>query len=214
MRQVLRKSAGDEACGLDEAGRGALAGPLVAAAVKIPCSLATINKLSGINVRDGKLLSSGQRKKIYHCLKKIKAEIIVEIISVRQINTHGIGWANKEIFRRLIKAVEAHSYIVDGNLHLKRIHIKNQRVQCIVNADATITPVMLAGIVAKVERDEFMQAIHEKFPMYFWCQNKGYGTRKHIEAIKIYGTSPFHRSVFVATAIQKTPRYLAQYRKY
>lgn len=175
-------------CGLDEAGRGALAGPLVAAAV--------IGQVS--KIKDGKLLSPNQRNEIYSRLKKSGAQIYIETISSRSINNHGIGWANKEIFKRLIKKVLADKYIIDGNLKIKG-------AQSVVNGDATIPEVILAGIVAKVERDKIMCQLHKSFHRYHWEVNKGYGTLKHIEAIKNHGPCRYHRVVFVTTALrQKT----------
>src|SRR3989338_11162235 len=104
--------------GLDEAGRGALAGPLVAAAVVINEPIEKAIRERRERIKDGKLLKPAQREKIYSLIKDVGAEIFIEIISARQINNHGIGWANKEIFRRLIKKVSADSYIVDGNLKI------------------------------------------------------------------------------------------------
>ena len=180
--------------GLDEAGRGALAGPLVAAAVVINEPIEKAIRERRERIKDGKLLKPAQREKIYSLIKDVGAEIFIEIISARQINNHGIGWANKEIFRRLIKKVSADSYIVDGNLKIRK-------AQSIVDADATVLEVILAGIVAKVARDALMREIHDGFPHYGWSVNKGYGTKSHIEALKQYGPCRYHRSVFVTTAL-------------
>ncbi len=177
-------------CGLDEAGRGPLAGPLVAAAVVLNLAFTT-------PIRDGKLLSRLQREKIYEELKKTKSLIEVEIISTKLINSKGIGWANKEIFRRLIKKVKADLYIVDGNLKINRPNVKS-----IINADANIPVVILAGIVAKVERDKIMTKLHRKFPLYNWKQNAGYGTKEHIKIICEYGACREHRNIFVNSAIK------------
>ena len=189
-------------CGLDEAGRGAWAGPLVAAAVVLKCSVAKISRLAQTKIKDGKLLRPQQRQKIYQALKQAKAELVVEAISVRSINNHGIGWANREIFRRLIRKVVADEYIVDGNLKIGRINSKTQRIKSIVDADATIPEVILAGIVAKVERDKIMRHLHSQFPGYKWFNNKGYGTKQHLRAIENSSDTYHHRHVFVATALR------------
>lgn len=180
-------------CGLDEAGRGALAGPLVAAAV-------VLKKELKIKTKDGKLLRHDQREKIYRALKKSGAEIWVESVSTRQINNHGIGWANKEIFRQLIKKIEAEKYIVDGKLKIK-VRGKSDRIKSVVDADATVPEAILAGIAAKVERDRVMRQLHKEFRRYHWKINKGYGTQKHLEALRKYGPCRYHRSVFIATAL-------------
>lgn len=189
-------------CGIDEAGRGALAGPLVAAAVILPCSVRKISKRAKIKVRDGKLLTAKQRNQIYTVLKRCKAQFEAEVISTRTINNHGIGWANRQIIRRLIKRIEADKYIIDGRLKLGRIQGKTSRVQSIVDADAAIPEVILAGIVAKVERDKIMKALHRQFPRYHWKSNAGYGTKKHLEALQTYSFTYYHRRIFVTTALR------------
>lgn len=189
-------------CGLDEAGRGALAGPLVAAAVVFPKkTMKTVTRRLGFRPRDGKTLSALQRKKIYTALKRMRATIAVEVITVRSINNHGIGWANREIMRRLIKRVEADRYIVDGRLRIGRIGKKE--IKSVAHADATVPEVICAGIVAKVERDRLMQTLHREFPKYKWKLNAGYGTKEHIHAIQIYSVTHYHRSIFVTTALRK-----------
>lgn len=190
-------------CGLDEAGRGALAGPLVAAAVILPCTVRIISRRSKIKIRDSKLLSAQQRNIIYKTLKKLHIDITIEVISARTINNHGIGWANRQVFRRLIKKIDADEFIVDGNLKIGRICEKTDRIRSIVNADATIAEVMLAGIVAKVQRDKLMRLLHHQFPKYHWKRNVGYGTVQHIKAIRQYNVTYYHRNIFVTTAMRK-----------
>lgn len=189
-------------CGLDEAGRGAWAGPLVAAAVILSHSPTKISKIAKSPLKDGKLLNRQQRQRIYSALKKVRANICVEVISIRSINNHGIGWANREIFRRLIRKVAADKYIVDGNLKIGRIKGKTGRINSVVNADATIPEVILAGIVAKVERDKLMRQLHQQFPHYGWRNNAGYGTKSHLKAIIAYRQTYYHRSIFVTTGLR------------
>ncbi len=190
-------------CGIDEAGRGALAGPLVAAAVILPNkTIKTVLRRAGTKIRDGKLLTAMQRKKIYVILKGLHAEITVEVISTRSINNHGIGWANRKIMRRLIKKVEADEYIADGNIKLGRIKGKTHKLKSVIDADAAIPAVILAGIVAKVERDRLMNELHKEFPEYHWEKNKGYGTKDHFEAIKTFGQVHYHRGIYVSTALK------------
>ena len=180
-------------CGIDEAGRGALAGPLVAAAV-------ILHKPFDVKIRDGKLLSARIRQKIYRRLKKMKAEIAIEVVSSRKINNRGIQRANRMAIRELIKRIEADRFIVDGNIKLGRI--AGKRVKTLVDADNSVPEVILAGIVAKVERDKIMRALHKQFPLYNWKRNAGYGTRQHLEAIKTHSTSIYHRGIFVTTALK------------
>ncbi len=186
-------------CGLDEAGRGALAGPLVAAA--IVCSPHIVS--GSLKIKDSKLLTAKERNKIYRWIIKNKISFTTEIISTRQINNRGIGWANKEIFKRLIKKIDARKYFVDGNLKIK-VKDKGDRVKSVVDADATILPCILAGIVAKVTRDKMMTDLGQlkKFRKYQWKINKGYGTKTHIMMLKDHGATRYHRSVFVTTALK------------
>lgn len=101
-------------CGIDEARRRALVGPLVATAVVLTRSPQKISRLAKTKLRDGKLLTAKQRNKIFSVLKKLKTEMMIEVISSRQINNHNIGWANRKVVRRLIKKVDADKYIIDG----------------------------------------------------------------------------------------------------
>ncbi|MBI3887664.1 ribonuclease HII [Candidatus Microgenomates bacterium] len=180
-------------CGLDEAGRGALAGPLVAAAV-------TNLNFEIRNLKDGKLLTPKKREEIYKIAVDGGVKIIIETILAEEINQIGIQKANIKIFENLIKKITASKYIVDGNL-------KIEGAESIVDADATIPEVVLAGIVAKVERDKIMKNLHEEFNLYSWDENKGYGTKKHIEAINQFGSCCYHRNIFVSTALSHLPAH-------
>jgi len=185
-------------CGLDEAGRGALAGPLVAAGVICELQIANCQ----LNIKDSKLLTAKERNKVYRWIIRNKIPFFVEIISARQINNRGIGWCNREIFKKLARKITADKYIADGNLKLRNI-------ESVVDADATILPCILAGIVAKVNRDKLMTKLGKikKFKRYNWKMNKGYGTKTHIAMLRKHGMTRYHRSVFVTTALKKDQRY-------
>lgn len=190
-------------CGLDECGRGALAGPLVAAAVVLGCSTRKLNRLARTKLKDSKLLQPRQHRRIYRTLVRTGATIKTAVISHRQINSRGIGWANREIFRRLIRQVEADEYIADGVVKIGRVKGKSSAIGSVVDADATIPLTIAAGIVAKVERDKIMRQLHREFPQYSWRTNTGHGTKKHIAALLKYGPTKYHRSVFVTTALRR-----------
>jgi ribonuclease HII len=104
------------------------------------------------------------------------------------------------VFERLIAGLEADRYIVDGRLKLET-HEKAPRVQVKVRADQTVETVSAASIVAKLNRDWMMEALHRGFPVYRWDHNKGYGTREHIAALRKYGPCRLHRRQFVETAL-------------
>lgn len=178
--------------GLDEVGRGCLAGPLVA------CGAILNSKSEWLTLKDSKKLNPKQRKEFNEKLLESEIEFVIEEISVELINQKGIGWANKEIFERIIKKIQADKYIVDGNLKLT---VENKNIVSVIKADNTRKCVMAAAIVAKVYRDSYMEKLHDNFPEYEWSSNKGYGTRKHIEALKKLGATEHHREIFVRTAL-------------
>jgi len=174
-------------CGLDESGRGPLAGPIVASAVILP------RPITGLN--DSKKLKPHQREYLFEKIYQ-SGTVAVETISVELINTHGIGWANKELFLRLMKELVADKHIVDGNL-------KITGADSVVRADEKIPEVMAASIIAKVTRDRLMETLDKQFPAYYWRTNKGYGTKQHILSLHQHGISLHHRRAFVDTALQK-----------
>lgn len=180
-------------CGLDEVGRGALAGPLVAAAVILT------KNIKGL--KDSKKLTLLKRQLLYKKIIKNSALAIIEEISALMINRKGMGWANKEIFRRLILKAQANKYIVDGNLKIK-VRGKSKKIKSLIKADSVIPEVMAASIIAKVTRDKIMRELSVKFKIYGWQLNIGYGTKFHIQAIREYGLTRHHRKLFVKTVLK------------
>lgn len=190
-------------CGIDEAGRGAFAGPLVAAAVLLtPAHERRIRNANTI-LRDSKKMTAKQREKTYRVIRSLMIPHAVHVASVSDINKHGIGWANVYTIEHLIAQNHADRHIVDGALRLSDSVTKHRSVSCVIDADATILAVMLAGIVAKVTRDTMMKHLHPDYPHYHWEANKGYGTKQHIEAIRTHGMCRHHREIFVMTALSK-----------
>jgi ribonuclease HII len=190
-------------CGLDEAGRGPLAGPLVAAAVIFPPEFVFSETFPDLKFGDSKKLSSRQREAAYEAIHEHAVVLKIETVPVEDINKAGIGWANRTAFERLIMEIEADEYIVDGSLKLSNLGKRARRVKCIVDADNTEQAVIAASIVAKVKRDRIMRDFHMDFPIYGWDHNMGYGTHAHITALHEYGPCRYHRRRFVATALAK-----------
>jgi ribonuclease HII len=188
---------------LDEAGRGPLAGPLVAAAVIFPPEFVFVQTFPTLKFGDSKKLSSRQREAAYEAIQEHAIVLKIETVPVEDINKTGIGWANRTAFERLIMEIEADEYIVDGSLKLSNLGKRARRVKCIVDADNTEQAVIAASIVAKVKRDRMMRDIHMDFPMYGWNNNMGYGTSAHITALREHGPCYHHRRRFVATALAK-----------
>jgi ribonuclease HII len=179
-------------CGMDEVGRGSYAGPLVAAAVVLP------PRFRHPLLRDSKLLSARQREQVGDVIRRRAVAWVVAEISAADINRSGLGWANVEIFRRLVDLVEADGYCCDGRLRINA----SRTVHCLVKGDNLVPAISAASIVAKVHRDAIMTAMHDDAPHYNWASNKGYGAREHRDAIRSHGPHPQHRTVFIDNMMQ------------
>ncbi len=197
----------EQLCGLDEAGRGPLAGPLVAAAVVFPKGFVFSETFPDLKFGDSKKLTARQREMAVNYIREFALTIRVESISVDEINVQGIGWANRTVFERLIQSIDADQYIVDGNLKFTNLGKKARFVRSLIHADAMEQTVSAASIIAKVTRDHLMRNLHEEFPIYGWDHNMGYCTQAHLMAVHRHGPCIHHRHQFVTTALSKlTPR--------
>ena len=179
-------------CGMDEVGRGAYAGPLVAAAVVLP------PRFRHPLLRDSKLLTARQREVVDKVIRRKALAWSIAEVSVDEINGRGLGWANIDIFRRLVNEVEADGYCCDGKLRIEAA----RPVHSLVAGDRLVPAVSAASIIAKVHRDAMMTRLHEDAPHYNWAQNKGYGAREHRDAIREFGPHPEHRRAFMASVLQ------------
>jgi len=196
-------------CGLDEVGRGALAGPLVAAGVILPADIMERLGEHGCFLRDSKTVPRARRRKMAGLLAQHALVVEIMVMPVELINEHGIGWANREAFRRLIGRISADEYIVDGKVKPATSLDRSARVHCMVKADAQVPAVAAASLVAKVYRDGIMAALHREFPLFGWDRNAGYGTAAHLAALREYGSVSAHRRLFIQTALsggRKRPR--------
>lgn len=179
-------------CGMDEVGRGAFAGPLVAGAVILP------QRFSHPLLRDSKLLSAKQRETVDEVIRREAIAWAVAAIPVTDINLRGIGWANIEVFRRLVGEVDADGYCCDGNLRIDAA----RPVHTLIGGDALIPAISAASIVAKVHRDALMTTLHNDAPHYNWARNKGYGAPEHRAAITEHGPHTEHRLLFIRSLTQ------------
>lgn len=190
-------------CGLDEAGRGSLAGPIVIAGVVLPSNFSFKKFFPNIIIKDSKELNQKQREELFNAIKGKSFKIVTKIISTEQINKNGINWANTEGFRRIIKSVNADYYYIDGQWKLPNLGGKKHCTECVIKGDRKIISVLSAGVVAKIKRDSIMRKLHLKYANYHWDTNTGHGTQKHLKAIRKYGTCAQHRTKFVKTALSK-----------
>ena len=170
--------------GVDEVGRGPLIGPVVAAAVILPKNF----KLEGLT--DSKKLSEKKREELYKIIKEEAVSIGIGIISEKRIDEINIYEATKEA---MIEAI--------NNLSIKPEHVLIDAMPLEIDVDTTSIikgdllsiSISAASVIAKVTRDHMLYDIDKEYPMYDLKNNKGYGTKKHLEAIKQYGITKYHR---------------------
>lgn len=174
--------------GVDEVGRGSLVGPVYAAAVILNKS---INKKL---LKDSKTLSKKKRKKLFDYIKKNSIWAIGKA-SVKEIEKINILHASLLAMERAIKKLRKKPQLVliDGN---KLPNLKNYNLKYIIKGDQKIPSISAASIIAKVTRDKFITKLSEKFINYSWDANFGYGTKKHLKALKKFGVTKHHRKTF------------------
>ena len=175
--------------GTDEAGRGCLAGPVTAAAVILPPNFQ--NEL----LNDSKQLSEKKRLQLQPIVETQAITFAVTHIEPKVIDQINILNASIKAMQESILKLnpKPHYIIVDGNRFKP---LNNIPYSCIVKGDSKYLSIAAASILAKTYRDDYMNKIHEEFPMYNWKQNKGYPTLEHREAIRKYGTTKYHRMSF------------------
>lgn len=175
--------------GIDEAGRGPLAGPVVAGAVILPreCKILYLN--------DSKKLSALKRNELFDEIKEKAVAYGVGIISPEMIDEINILQATLEAMREAIKnmGIEPNMLLVDA-LTIPKIPYKQVGI---VKGDARSVSIAAASIIAKVTRDRIMEDMDSIYPEYGFASHKGYGSKAHIEAIKKYGPCPIHRRTFI-----------------
>lgn len=176
-------------CGIDEAGRGPLCGPVVAAACILPPGL-VIEKLN-----DSKKLSPKRRDELFDIIKKEALSFSVASASVEEIDGLNILEATLLAMRRAVAGLtlKPDYLLVDGNV-FRGFGIPGESV---ISGDALSPSIAAASILAKVTRDRMCSELDEKFPGYGIAKNKGYGTKDHIEALFRLGPSPCHRKKFI-----------------
>lgn len=178
--------------GVDEAGRGPLAGPVVAAAV----ILDDLKPIVGLN--DSKKLTEKRREKLYdEILAKALCCSIAEA-SVQEIDTLNILQATLLAMRRAVDGLRLKpvKVLVDGN----RLPVLDVRAEAIVQGDALVPAISAASILAKVHRDRMCAQLHAQYPQYGFDRHKGYGTAEHLQVLAEHGPSPWHRSSFAPVA--------------
>jgi ribonuclease HII len=183
--------------GVDEVGRGCLAGIVVAASV-------ILSKDTDIpDLNDSKQLSVSERAVLKEKIMEQAVSYAIGTASVEEIDKVNILQATYMAMHRAIEQLNPvpELLLIDGNRFKKYADIPHV---CIIKGDATYQNIAAASILAKVYRDEYMQKLAQQYPQYHWGSNVGYPTPQHIEAIRKYGYSPHHRKTFVVKTLQPT----------
>lgn len=175
--------------GIDEAGRGCLAGPVVAAATIFPQGFV----LKDVN--DSKKLSPQKRAELAKEITKTAISVGVGLCSPEEIDELNILWAAMEAMRRAVQNLTPapHYLLIDGN---RAFPDSPWPYETVIKGDARSFTIAAASIIAKTVRDDMMRCLHEDYPEYGWASNMGYPTKKHYEALARYGSTPLHRQSF------------------
>jgi len=178
--------------GLDEAGRGCLAGPVVAAAVILPLEADTPARFAGVN--DSKQLTMLTRERLYDVIYQHALAVGVGFGSVELIDERNILQATKQAMRNAL----AHLSLAPQALLLDALLLKDIPLpqRSLIKGDSRSLSIAAASIIAKVTRDRFMIQLHEQYPVYGFAQHKGYGTEMHLAALHEHGVTPHHRRSF------------------
>jgi ribonuclease HII len=180
-------------CGIDEVGRGPLAGPVVAGAVILPkdCDILYIN--------DSKQLSASKREELYDVIMEKAVATGIGMASPQRIDEINILQATYEAMREAIgKLAVTPDLLLNDAVTIPKVSIRQVPI---IKGDAKSISIGAASIIAKVTRDRLMEEYDKILPEYHFASNKGYGSAEHIEALKKYGPSPIHRASFIKNLI-------------
>lgn len=186
--------------GVDEAGRGPLAGPVVAAAV----ILDELHPIPGL--ADSKKLTARQRERLYDEIRAHALCCSVAEASVEEIDRLNILQATLLAMQRAVQGLRLRParVLVDGN----RLPVLEVPADAVVGGDAQVAAISAASILAKVTRDRWCESVHAQYPDYGFASHKGYGTAVHLQALRVHGASPLHRRSFAPVARHLQPSAL------
>lgn len=192
--------------GVDEVGRGPLAGPVAVGAVLLKSEILKKNKAWGSGFKDSKKLSSKAREAWLHKINEARKEGWLEyaviFVSSKVIDKKGLSYAIRSAVSKALinikKSPNETKILLDGGLRAPSQYLNQETI---IKGDEKELSIALASIVAKVARDKRMVSLSKKFPQYGFEKHKGYGTRAHYEAIKNHGITPQHRKSFLKNII-------------
>ncbi len=176
-------------CGIDEAGRGPLAGPLVVAGVVLKKDIAGLN--------DSKKLTEKKREALFDIIKENSFYHII-FTDNKTLDEIGLSKAIKNSIKEIMQNIDATTYLMDGNTSFGIEYLEHK-----IKADATVVEVSAASILAKVSRDRFMYEIAPTYPNYNFEKHKGYGTKAHIQAMNKFGLCDLHRVSFKVKSLEQ-----------
>jgi ribonuclease HII len=190
--KTLRSKGYSYIAGIDEVGRGPLAGPVVAAAVMVP---AKIKRAPWLNdIKDSKLLSAAQRERLYNPIIKMAVSFGVGMISSQTIDIQGIAKATRLAMKQAVEQlVPKPEYLLIDYVKLPEVSLPQKGV---VEGDSICFSIACASIIAKVTRDRLMIELDALYPGYGLANHKGYGTREHLDCLRRLGPCPIHRYSF------------------
>ena len=191
--QQFRRQGYTLVAGLDEVGRGAWAGPLIAGAVILPEPTRILRRALAM-VNNSKQLRPTQREACASVIRAHAIAVAIGIVNVIELDALGIVNATREAMRRAIAAlsIQPQALLLDA-FPLPDCDLPQR---AIIRGDSYSFSIAAASIIAKVERDALMRQLHEQYPQYQWASNKGYGTAAHQKALREHGPSPEHRRSF------------------
>jgi ribonuclease HII len=187
--------------GIDEAGRGPLAGPVAVGLIHAPESFDILSAFPGLN--DSKKLTEKKREDLFalleECVRRGDISYLVQFRSAEEIDTKGIAVVIREAIESGLRTLCSESKTLktkvwlDGSLKAP-VHYHQETV---IKGDSLIPSIMLASIAAKVTRDRLMHTLHEEYPQYGFSKHKGYGTSAHMSALRTHGLCAIHRRTFI-----------------
>ena len=177
--------------GVDEVGRGPLAGPVVAAAVILP------QDFSVLGIDDSKKLSPKKREELFDVIREKALAWSVGWVGPERIDEINILEATKEAMTQAVQglSLQPDHVLIDGNFTVRALALPQT---AIVKGDANSTSIAAASILAKVTRDRYMEEMDSVYPGYAFASNKGYGTKAHYDGLKAQGPTPIHRKTFIS----------------
>jgi ribonuclease HII len=189
--EIPYREGGKIICGIDEAGRGPLAGPVSAAAVILPDDFA-----NSYGINDSKKLTPLKREELFEIIKHSALAFAIVMSDVEEIEEINILQATISAMKCAVEAlaIKPDVLLIDGN-YFPKWHIDHH---CIKGGDSKSLSIAAASVLAKVARDKYMvEKAHKLYPEYNFAKHKGYGTKEHFDAIKKYGLSPIHRQSYL-----------------